>query len=77
MTVRGGKTIATKASDDSGLFCFPYSFALRAACLLTFLCLALPGSTAKTRKERDHTNTAKIAMLTSHFASSAVMCPIP
>jgi hypothetical protein len=30
----------------------------------------------KVRKATDHVSTAKIAMLTSQFASSAVMCPI-
>jgi hypothetical protein len=48
MTIREGKTIATKASGDSALFCFPCPFALHAACLSAFLCLAprgLPGCT--------------------------------
>jgi hypothetical protein len=66
-----------KVSGDSALFCFPYPFA---ACLSAFLCLTrrgLPVCTARTRKAADHISTAKIAMLTSHFASSAVMCPIP
>jgi hypothetical protein len=79
MTIREGKTIATKASGDSALCCFAYPFALHAACLSAFLCLAprgLPGCT-QTRKATDHTSAAKIAMLTSHFASSAVICPIP
>jgi hypothetical protein len=31
----------------------------------------------KVRKATDQVSTAKIAMLTSQFASSAVMCPIP